>query len=505
MKITCIHAPIMNTSAKRLPQIQPPLGFAYVVAAIREQGYPTRVIDGLGDGIGKFTPYRGHNFLHGLTMDEVLERIEPDTDVVTLSVMFSNYWVLSRDLIRAIRARYPRILIVGGGEHVSACPELVLRDGPVDFAVMGEGEETIVELLAYLSGSPEAKPPERILGLAYKTPEGRVVVNAKRPRHRAPDDFPWPAWDLFPMEKYMEAELYNGMSYGRRSLVMLGTRGCPYTCKFCSNEGMWGINYFTRSPKNIVDEMESYIKRYGATDFQFQDLTFVINARWTKAFAQEIIDRKLDVTWKLTSGTRCEAMDAEVLEKMSQSGCKEIFLAPESGSERILEINRKRVDLKKLIEVGRMVQERKIDMQISAYIIMGFPEETLEDIFKTWGLLAKLAWNGFNTAFINRFTAYPGSEYHDIAIREGRIRYEDDYFLNLERNFSILNSGRSWHPRWSGRFVFALMLVGYAIYFSAYYLRNLREFFGFIPRICKNKPKSRLERYFAYRIWQPLK
>jgi radical SAM superfamily enzyme YgiQ (UPF0313 family) len=462
------------------------------------------VIDGLGEGIGTLSPYRAGLHLHGLPFAEIVRRIRPDTEVISFSVMFSNYWPLTKDLVLETRAAFPEATLIAGGEHVSACPELVVTDSSIDFAVMGEGEETLVGLLDWMRSGRSPEDLGSVNGICYRDAAGAAVRNAPRKRVRKPDELPWPAWDLFPVEKYMNAELFNGMSFGRRSMVMLGTRGCPYTCKFCSNEGMWGTNYFVRSPKDIVDEMEFYVEKYGATDFQFQDLTFVVNARFVKQFCREILGRKLDVHWKLTSGTRSEQIDAEILELMSQSGCKEIFLAPESGSQRIGKISRKRVDLEKILSVGRIGRDHRIDMQISAFMIIGFPEEKLDDVFKTWVFLSKLALAGFSTAFINRFTAYPGSEYHDIALREGRTAYSDDYFLGLERNFSILNAGTSWHPRWSGRFIFLLMLIGYVVFFSTYYLRKPLGIVRSIAAVLKNEPKTRLERYIAYRIWQPL-
>jgi radical SAM superfamily enzyme YgiQ (UPF0313 family) len=328
-------------------------------------------------------------------------------------------------------------------------------------------------------------------------------VNARRERRRALDALPWPAWDLFPLERYLDTRLFFSMPFEgtQRPMVIIATRGCPYTCKFCSNEQMWGINYFMRDPKCVVDEMEHYVRHYGATDFHFQDLTPIINGRWAHRLCDEIIARKLDITWKTASGTRSEALDAELLAKMHRSGCDEIILAPDSGSPDIVTINRKRVKLDKVLAAASMVRDQHLGMRVTGLMIVGYPEETLRDIWRSYHYLFRMARSGFSTVYVNRFTAYPGSEYHDIAVADGKIVHGDRYFLDLERNFGFLNSGISWHPRWSGRFILLLWAVAYMVFFGAYYLSKPAEGVRGVWSVLRNRPRTRFERFFAYRLW----
>lgn len=495
---------MMLSDVKGIPMVNPPLGLAYIASVLREAGHAVRAIDALGDAIGQFTECWGNNYLMGMTLDEIVGKIEPDTEVVGVTIMFSDYWILSRELIKGIRQRLPHVKIMAGGEHVTACPRLVLQDSPLDFAVMGEGEETAVELLDHLSGKPESLPLDQIAGLAYKRSSVEIVVNPRRSRKRNIDDIPWPAWDLFPVEKYMTAGLFHATALGRRTMAMLGTRGCPYTCKFCSNDSMWGTRYFMRDPKDLVDEMEDYIRTYGASDFQFQDLTLVINNKWAKSFCREIISRHLNITWKLTSGTRTEAMDLELLQLMRDSGCNEILLAPESGSERILEIYRKKVELDKILWVVRTIRDYKLGIETVISVIVGSPEETTRDLLRTYSLLFKLAWSGADMLYFQPLVVYPGSEYHEIALREGRLKYDDEYFLRLDRKLKNSKSA-SWHPRWKGRTFQGMILVGYLIFFGTYYLSRPLQFLKGLVAVLRNKPGKVVERYFSYRLWQPLR
>lgn len=106
-----------------------------------------------------------------------------------------------------------------------------------------------------------------------------------------------PAWDLIPVENYLSRGLNYHLQRGR-TMPMLATRGCPYKCTFCSNPNMWGPTWLPRDPKLVVDEMELYIKKYGATNFIFSDLTAVIKKGVVVDFCREIIRRKLNVTWR---------------------------------------------------------------------------------------------------------------------------------------------------------------------------------------------------------------
>ncbi len=505
MKITLIRPPhAVSSLHKTLRWACPEIGIAYIASCARQAGHEVRVIDAIGEGLCRYSPFIGKCRLHGLPLEAIVERIEPDTKLVGVSVMFSDHWPVAKRLIAMIRERLPQAAIVCGGEHVSACPQLTFSDSPADYAVLGEGEETFVELTAHLSGEDGAKTLDQIPGLAFRNERGEVMLTSKRGRIRKLGELPWPAWDLFPVELYMTQNLFHDLATDRRTMVMLATRGCPYTCKFCSNDAMWGISYTLRDPKDVVDEMEYYVRTYGANDFHFQDPTLVINGKWCKKFAQEIIDRGLKVSSKLLSGTRCEALDAELLEKFGRAGIKELFLSPESGSKRILEINRKRVDLEKLIAVGRIIRDRCLPIETEAYLIIGFPEETLKDVLLTYLLLLRLAWNGFETAYINQFACYPGSEYHEIALKEGRIQYTDDYFLNLERNS---NASASWHPRWGASFIRLLVALGHAIFFGSYYLAKPFRILQSALAILKREPQTRFEKHVAFRLglWRPVK
>lgn len=501
MTITLVHPPVILFGWKVQPNVQPPLGLAYVAACLREAGHTVRVVDGLGEGFRRHSLFRENAYLCGLPIDEIVDRVEPESDVIGIGIMFSNLWPLARILIRKLRERFPRAIIICGGEHVTALTRFVMEDAPIDYAVWGEGEETAVELMAHLAGTPGSLPPERVAGLAYRAADGTIVTTPRRQRRRKLDQIPWPAWDLFPVKQYVDARSFCTMSFDpdQRPMVIVGTRGCPYTCTFCSNEQMWGTNYFMRSPKDIVDEMQFYVQTYGVTDFHFQDLTPIINGRWAHHLCDEIINRKLGITWKPAIGTRSEALDAELLKKMSLSGCDELVLAPESGSPEITTLTRKRIDLDRVLTVTRMVRDQRLSMRVTAQMVIGFPEERLYNVWQTYRYLIAMARAGFSTILVHRFTAYPGCEYHAVAVREGRIVHNDEYFLSLIH--SAPGNQVSWHPRWSGGFVSILITLANAIFFGTYYLRKPAQLARAVWSVLRRQPRTRVERHFVFRLW----
>jgi radical SAM superfamily enzyme YgiQ (UPF0313 family) len=121
-----------------------------------------------------------------------------------------------------------------------------------------------------------------------------------------------------------------------------------------------------REPRDIVDEMEHYEKEFGVTEFQFLDLTFIVNRKWVIEVADEILRRGKDWVWKLPTGTRSEAFNEELLRKISASGCKSLTLAPETGSERVAKSLKKPLDIERFPAIGRMVQDNDIDLTLQS-------------------------------------------------------------------------------------------------------------------------------------------
>ncbi len=422
-KIQLLHPPGIY-HARNLSSLTPslPLGLAYVAAALEKAGFPVGVIDAIGEAptqVEKDGEFRRV----GLGTADIIRRIDPDTKVVGISIMFSFLWPSTRELIRAIRAARPDVILVGGGEHFTGLPEYSMAQAPIDFIVMGEGEEIVVELMGALATG--RTDYESLAGLAWRQ-DGEIRVNPRHARHRDVDEIAWPAWHLFDVKAYDDQELVNGIHKGM-TIPILATRGCPYQCTYCSSPSMWTQRWLPRNPLDVADEIEHYVRAYGATNFPFQDLTAIIRKDWIVTFCQELIRRRLNVVWQFPSGTRCEAIDDEVAPLLRDSGGRHLAFAPESGSERTRGLIKKKMTTPALLAAVRA--SVRAGLNVTAFFVLGFPHDTREDISGTVCLARRLAREGIDDINMSFFFPIPNTElYHDL-VKKGRVQLTDGFFM----------------------------------------------------------------------------
>jgi radical SAM superfamily enzyme YgiQ (UPF0313 family) len=424
--IALVNPPGIKTfSGLQMHTPNPPLGLAYVAAALKDAGFAYTVIDATGAALDAVSPYpdRSDFLMQGLTVEETVRRIPGDADVIGVSCMFSTLWPLTHRVADAIRARFPRALLVLGGEHGTAVPEHVLTTSPFDVVVLGEGEETFVDLLrAHAAG----RALSEVKGIAYRD-GGGVRTTGLSPRRKDVDAIPEPDWPSFPIREYIERHQTNGINLGR-SMPLLGTRGCPFQCTFCSNPGMWTQRWIARNPGLLADEMERYVREYGVTNFDFQDLTAIVKRQWIVDFCRELIRRDLQITWQMPSGTRAEVFDDEVADLLYRSGCRALAFAPESGSPTILKAVRKQVDLDHMLTAMRAAVRR--GLKLSCFIVIGFPDDTPATLRATLRLVRTMAVLGVYDIAVSKFVPYPGSALFKRLQAEGKLQLDNEFFVS---------------------------------------------------------------------------
>lgn len=425
--ITLINPPGIKTfSGLQMHTPNPPLGLAYVAGTLREAGFEYRVVDATGEALDAVSPYpdREDFMVQGLAPDELVARVPADSEVVGISCMFSTLWPLTNRVARAVREKLPDALLVLGGEHGTAVPEHVLATSPFDVVVLGEGEETFLELLR---AREAGRPLAAVKGLAFREADGRVTSTGLSPRRRDVDALPPPDWDSFPIRQYIDRYQTNGINLGR-SMPMLGTRGCPFQCTFCSNPGMWTQRWIARDVRRLVDEMELYTRTYQVTNFDFQDLTAIVKRQWIVDFCRELIGRDLNITWQMPSGTRAEVFDAEVADLLYRSGCRALAFAPESGSPAILKAVKKQVDLAHMLDAMRAAVRR--GLKLSCFIVIGFPDDTPATLRDTLSLIRRMAVLGVHDVAVSKFVPYPGSALFRRLQGEGKLQLDDQFFVS---------------------------------------------------------------------------
>jgi anaerobic magnesium-protoporphyrin IX monomethyl ester cyclase len=291
-------------------------------------------------------------------------------------------------LINRIRGRFPSAKIVIGGEHVTSMPEFSLLSSKADVAVLGEGEETIVELAHALRAG---RPLDGIVGVAHRAADC-VKVNSRRERQTDIDKIATPDWDSFSLATYHENRFVGGMYSSRMTVPILATRGCPYQCTYCSAPNMWLPRWIPRDPVKVVDEIEGYVKRYGAGNFPFQDLTAIIQKDWIKAFCEELIRRKLNVLWQLPTGTRSEAIDPEVANLLREAGMTSMAYAPESGSDHTRRLIKKKMTAPKLFQ--SIDAAAGAGLNVTVFLVIGFPHDQPEHLAENLPFIDELANHG---------------------------------------------------------------------------------------------------------------
>jgi radical SAM superfamily enzyme YgiQ (UPF0313 family) len=428
--ICLIRPPAVETFRFSSLSITPPLGLAFVAGALEHAGHAVHVVDAVTEAPTIHTRYfRG--YLVGLPVGEVVERIPVGAEVVGITALFTHEWPAIVKLVEAIKGARPELTVVLGGEHITSMPEFCLLTSKADILVLGEGEETIVELVDALDrGAPLAE----MLGIAYRDGDG-IVVNPRRARTLEIDDIPPPAWHLIDLDTYHEHRWMGGMWSSNKSVPILATRGCPYQCTYCSAPNMWTPRWIPRDPKKVVDEIESYIERYGARNFPFQDLTAIIRREWIIEFCNEVLDRGLDITWQMPTGTRSEAIDAEVAGLLRKTNMVSMAYAPESGSETTRRLIKKKMKTDRLFESMRCAVDAGLNVMV--FMVIGFPHDTEEHIRENLEFFETIAEIGINDAAVGFYMALPGTQIFESLYDSGQICMDRTYFRHILSSTSL--------------------------------------------------------------------
>lgn len=470
----------------------PPLGIAYLNAILNQAGIDSTCVDGFGEGVDNFRPIENTNLVvNGLQNHEVIQRIHPESKLIGISCMFSSEWINTSQLIKKIKHALPHSFIVLGGEHVTADCDYILKHYPeVDACILGEGEAKMLQLAQCLKEGITQK--KEIPGIRYLDSHKNIILeNDFEFRVKDINSLPAPNWGGVPLNEYHKRGL--GMSMiGKITMPMILSRGCPYRCTFCSSEKMWTTRWVARDIDNIVAEIKTYKEAYGINHLDFFDLTAIVNKSWTKDFCRKLIEADLNVTWSLPSGTRSEALDREVLSLLKRSGCTKLTYAPETGSNRINKLIKKRVNLNKML--WSMREAVKLGIIVKANIIFGFPDENWGDRLKNYVFIIKMALIGIHDIPVFGFTPYPGSELFDRLEKEGQIKRDENYYIFLANLvYTRPTDRKSWNKDLSHRQISQLSLSAMGIFYGIQFLTRPWRFFRLIKNVATDKTQTMLE------------
>ena len=404
----------------------PPIGLAYLSAIAKNQGASVTGIDASGRNLNKSFKIPKYNLQgNGLELNEIFELIHPETKFIGVTAMFSHEWPYVRDCINATKEKFPNATIVVGGEHATSLPEYNLRDCKgIDYISLGEGEQTWLEIIEKKKNNENF---DNIDGLAYLK-NGEFVKTKFRERIKHIDEIPWPDWNTFRIESYLDNAVSFGPGSGRNMPIM-ASRGCPSECTFCSNPLMYGRRYYLRQIDDLIEQIKFYIRKYKITGLQFYDLTAIIRKDWVLEFCKKLKENNISLEWSLPSGTRSEALNQEVLQSLSKANLRYLVYAPESGSVDSLKRIKKKIKLSNMEQSIKYAIKENISVRTN--LIIGFPDEKRLDIYKTLYQQIKFSVMGVEDVPTYYFNAYPGTELFDMLVKEGKIIINDEYFLSL--------------------------------------------------------------------------
>jgi len=469
----------------------PALGTAYLSSSLKKAGHKVIVIDALGEGLDKFSRIKNTRLLvNGITATEIVDRIPLEADVIAVACMFSSDWIYTRQVINKIHEAFPNKPIITGGEHITADPEYSLRSvSRITACVLGEGETTVVELCEAIL---KQQPLHTIKGIAFLDGDRTYNKTAPRPRIGSVDDIPWPDWDNYPIEKYLDQGFGFNIARGR-PMPMLASRGCPYQCTFCSSPLMWTTEWTARDQTDVVNEMKYYIDKYNIDHVEFYDLTSIIKKEWIVNFTKLLIKENINITWSLPSGTRSEALDEEVLALLKKSGCNKLTYAPEAGSATTLKRIKKKVKLPRMLKSIRWAT--KAGIRVKANLMFGIPGQTKYEIFETFGFLAKTAWLGMRDVSLFGFVPYPGSELFFKLLEDQKINDSiDEYEKFLLGNIYGDSGGmKSWSEHLSDSGLKATIYTAFFWFYGLSFLFRPHRLFSTIWRIIRSNPITTLD------------
>lgn len=387
MKILLMLPPVDVYGAfKSVAPSRPPLGIAYMAAVLeKRRSDDIRIFDG-----GLFNKN---------DLENEIKKFRPDVVGISVTSLTFRDSLESAKLIREIK---DDTTIVVGGPHISLQPIQSMQYDEFDIGVIGEGEYTFTDVVNSLDS--ENNDWEKINGVAYKD-----NGNIKQTEHRLPihdlDELPFPARHLLPDLNLYKQTPFKSSRIPQTSMVT--SRGCPYSCIFCSDYP-FKKKYRTHSSDYVIAEIKHLIEKYGIREVAFQDDVFTLNKKRVHEICDKILEEKIDITWSCWA--RVNIVNKELLEKMKRAGCIAISYGVEASDDETLKYISKGVTIRQIKDAVDATS--KAGIYNIGHFVIGYPIDNIKTINERINFAKSLPLDG---ATFTPLIPFPGSPVYEIA------------------------------------------------------------------------------------------
>lgn len=389
MKVLLINPPYSSSKYKFIGLVAPPLGIAYIAAVLEKGGIDVRIID---------APAVDMDYE---TIKSEVESYSPNLVAITAVTPTIGSALKVAEISKKA---CPGALIAMGGYHPTFTYQELLKNDYVDLVVIGEGENTLLELAQALDSRQDISKVKGIAFKTFKTSSRGIIEDL--------DTIPFPARHLLPMDDY---KIMN-MKFTIGTLI--SGRGCPYHCSFCASSAMHGHKLRLRSSENVVDEMEHLIQDHHAEILAFMDDTFTLNKKRVYDICDDMKERGIDNYWGCTA--RVDTISEDLLKKMKDAGCITLFLGVESSDQQSLDELNKRITVDKIKKTFELT--KKHGVRTIASVALGMPGDTRKSIENTIKFVKSLEPN---YAIFSLATPYPGTDFYAKSLENNLIKTND--------------------------------------------------------------------------------
>jgi anaerobic magnesium-protoporphyrin IX monomethyl ester cyclase len=375
----------------------PQLGLSTIAPAVVNSGHNVRIFD-------LNIPSNGQKFA------AALETEKPDYVGITFTTPLYNE---ALKILESVKKHSPGSITIGGGPHTSAFPEKTIRLTKFDIVVMGEGDYTLSEIV-------NGKPLERIKGIAYKK-KGRVFVNPRKEFIHDLDALPFPAWQLFDVNKY---NIPKAVATRNKVGPIETSRGCPWGCVYCT-KSVFGRNFRVKSPDRVIEEIK-YMLEQGFEEIHIADDGFTTQIERAEAICDKIIDSGLKFPWATITGIRADRVTLELLKKMKKAGCYRVYYGIETGNEDIMKRINKGETLEAITNAVKM--SKRAGLEVYGFFMIGLPGETEETMQQTIDFAKELR---LDMAKISITSPLPSTPLYEEYLAKGLIKSDDWSSFNV--------------------------------------------------------------------------